>query len=235
MVCRLLITCLSACTVQYSARWRCLLDTILPHDPSVDRQYYRRRFRGSLKVLWTMAPRWQVAALSCAVAAGLLVPLAPRFSVAASYLWTFVALYSASLLSNFAWTVIIWPKIFSPLRHLPHPTGDNFFIGQFPRILKEPSGAPMIEWMNEIPNDGLICYRTLFNTERILPTSPKALAEVLVTKNYEFIKPLELRAGLGRILGVGILLAEGEEHKVGPAGLFVSFLTDTHNRLSAKI
>lgn len=32
-------------------------------------------------------------------------------------------------------------------------------------------------------------------------------------KNYEFIKPSRLRLGLGRLLGVGILLAEGDEHK----------------------
>lgn len=65
-----------------------------------------------------------------------------------------------------------------------------------------------------MPNNGLIRYRHFFNAERILPVSPKALAEVLVTKNYEFIKPTQFRLGLGRILGIGILLAEGEEHKV---------------------
>ena len=45
-------------------------------------------------------------------------------------------------------------------------------------------------------------------------TSPKALGEVLVQKNYDFIKPAQVRHGLGRLLGVGVLLAEGEEHKV---------------------
>jgi cytochrome P450 len=51
------------------------------------------------------------------------------------------------------------------------------------------------------------------NVERLLLTSPKALAEVLVTKNYDFEKSRLLRLNLGRILGVGILLAEGNEHK----------------------
>jgi hypothetical protein len=32
-------------------------------------------------------------------------------------------------------------------------------------------------------------------------------------QNYEFIKPSHFREGLARILGVGILLAEGDEHK----------------------
>ena len=77
-------------------------------------------------------------------------------------------------------------------------------------------GAPHQEWANQIPNHGLIRYKGMLNTERILITSPKALAEVLVHKNYDFIKPAQLRQGLGRILGVGILLAEGEEHKVMP-------------------
>lgn len=65
-----------------------------------------------------------------------------------------------------------------------------------------------------MPHNGLIRYRHLFNRERVLVASPKALGEVLVTRNYEFIKPPQLRNGLGRILGVGILLAEGDEHKV---------------------
>ena len=65
-----------------------------------------------------------------------------------------------------------------------------------------------------MPNDGVLYYRWLFNESRVLITSPKALAEVLVQRNYEFIKPQRMRVGLGRVLGVGILLAEGDEHKV---------------------
>jgi hypothetical protein len=65
-----------------------------------------------------------------------------------------------------------------------------------------------------VPNDGVLHYRWLFNEPRILVTNPKALGEVLVQRSYEFVKPSRLRAGLGRLLGVGILLAEGDEHKV---------------------
>lgn len=56
-------------------------------------------------------------------------------------------------------------------------------------------------------------YRFVMNIERVFLTSPKALAEVLVTKSYDFAKPAEARYLLGRLLGIGILLAEGEEHK----------------------
>lgn len=86
-------------------------------------------------------------------------------------------------------------------------------MGQFWKIMKDSNGEPMREWAATVPNNGLIRYTHAFNAERILVTSPKALGEVLVTKNYEFIKPAQFRTGLARLLGVGILLAEGEEHK----------------------
>lgn len=54
----------------------------------------------------------------------------------------------------------------------------------------------------------------MLNSERILITNPKALAEVLVYKSYDFVKPRQLVEGISQLLGVGILLAEGEEHKV---------------------
>jgi hypothetical protein len=81
-------------------------------------------------------------------------------------------------------------------------------------ILREETGAPLRRFLREVPNDGLIKYRHMFNAERILVASPKALAEVLVTKNYEFVKPGFFQANLGRLLGHGILFAEGDEHKV---------------------
>ena len=72
----------------------------------------------------------------------------------------------------------------------------------------------MRRWNHETPNDGLLYYTGLFNEERLLVTGPKALAEVLVQKNYDFIKPKLFTEGLGQLLGIGILLAEGDEHKV---------------------
>jgi hypothetical protein len=85
---------------------------------------------------------------------------------------------------------------------------------------------PLQEWINEVPNDGLIRYRMMFNKEVVFVTSPKALSEVLVQKNYDFSKPYKLRQGLGRILGIGLIIAEGEEHKV----CTVSRISTTNNR-----
>ena len=90
-------------------------------------------------------------------------------------------------------------------------------MGQFPAIMRSPTGAPARDWLDDIDHNGLIRYLHIFNDERVLLASPDALREVLVTKNYEFIKPNHVRKTIGRILGVGVLLAEGDEHKVGYA------------------
>lgn len=69
----------------------------------------------------------------------------------------------------------------------------------------------------------MIRYLGVFNQERLLVTGAKALAEVLVTRNYDFKKPASIRFGLSRLLGVGILLAEGDEHKFQRKNLLPAF------------
>ena len=158
----------------------------------------------------------------------LLVKLVPQFSVFGSYFLTGLAI----TILEFLYVVVVYPKFFSPLRHLPMPGEAGLFMGHFRRLRKDPSGYPHREWMETIPNEGLIRYfmmvsndttplnvrkpneRLQFNSERVFITSPKLLGEVLTTNSYTFIKPPQLRYGLGQLLGIGILLAEGDEHKV---------------------
>lgn len=78
-------------------------------------------------------------------------------------------------------------------------------------------------WSEQIPNDGIIRYLDMFNAEILVPVSPKVLAEVLVQRPYDFIKPPGLVTGLGKILGVGVFLAEGEEHKKQRKDLMPAF------------
>ncbi|KAM3086566.1 hypothetical protein ACMFMG_000698 [Clarireedia jacksonii] len=140
-----------------------------------------------------------------------------------TYVGTFVQLLLLQFLAFAIWRVFLYPHYFSPLRHLPSPKGNSWWNGQFGRIAREPTGAPMLEWINEVPNDGIIRYLGILNQERIMVTNAKTLSEVLTTKNYEFIKPTTIRSGLGRLLGIGVLLAEGDEHKVQRKNLMPAF------------
>ncbi|KAL8731510.1 MAG: hypothetical protein Q9166_003356 [cf. Caloplaca sp. 2 TL-2023] len=96
-------------------------------------------------------------------------------------------------------------------------------MGHFVRIMKEPQGQPLRRWTNEIPNDGMIRYLDFFNRERIAVFGSRALAEVLVQKPYDFIKPPQFAGGIGNVLGIGLFLAEGDEHKRQRKNLLPAF------------
>jgi cytochrome P450 len=85
------------------------------------------------------------------------------------------------------------------------------------------TGKPHRRWINEIPNDGLIRYLMVGNVERVMLTNPKAIGEALVSKSYDYKKPGLATASLGRLLGVGVLLAEGDEHRRQRKNLMPAF------------
>ncbi|KAK8241319.1 cytochrome P450 [Phyllosticta capitalensis] len=160
-----------------------------------------------------MAPVLPLAAASLAESALLGRYASPAYILHDSPLKRALILFAIQTFIWFVWSVAIYPHYISPLRKLPQPEGGSFFMGHFTQIRKEPTGWPHKEWIRTLPNEGLFHYRFAFNAPRVAVTSPKGLAEVLVHKNYDFIKPQQVRHGLGRVLGVGVLLAEGDEHK----------------------
>ena len=143
----------------------------------------------------------------------LLSQYAPQFLLNSSVWFTGLAVECALVFIAFSWSVIIYPKLFSPLRHLPQPSGGSFLNGQFWRIFAEPTGHPHSDWIENVPNDGLIYYTSFMNAPRVLVTSIEGLKEVLNSKSYEFVKPSQIAQGIGRILGIGVLFAEGDEHR----------------------
>lgn len=73
------------------------------------------------------------------------------------------------------------------------------------------------EWASTIPNDGLLRYYIVGQLERLIVTNPKALSEVLNSKVYDFAKPTIAQQNLRRVVGDGVLLAEGDDHKASHA------------------
>jgi len=56
-------------------------------------------------------------------------------------------------------------------------------------------------------------FRAFGHQNRLVVVGPEALSEVLVKKSYDFKKPRPLRTFLRRILGDGLIIVEGDEHK----------------------
>lgn len=79
--------------------------------------------------------------------------------------------------------------------------------------LSKPGGSGPLRALSNTPNDGLILYRDFFYQDRLLVTSTAILAEILVHKTYDFTKPDKVRNFLRRILGDGLIIVEGDEHR----------------------
>lgn len=77
-----------------------------------------------------------------------------------------------------------------------------------------PPGSIMASWAHQIPNNGLLRFYMVGNMERLLTTNPKALADLLVHKNYDFKKTDLIQFMMKKITGQGIFLVEGAVHKV---------------------
>ena len=84
--------------------------------------------------------------------------LAPQYAVAGSFFLTLIVLEVTGIFIGVLWQAILYPKYFSPLRHVPtvpvsiSPTlklaedgsltrskGGSFLMGQWPRIIKDVS------------------------------------------------------------------------------------------------
>ncbi|KAF2734439.1 cytochrome P450 [Polyplosphaeria fusca] len=117
---------------------------------------------------------------------------------------------------TFLWMIYqlaIYPRLLSPLRHLPEPKSSRFFTGESFNIFITPSMTTTRKWINETPNDGLIRFRTLWGVDSLMVTSPELLGELLISKAYDYTKRPWLAKVLALVLGNGIIFAEGAEHK----------------------
>ncbi|KAJ9645714.1 hypothetical protein H2199_002754 [Coniosporium tulheliwenetii] len=93
------------------------------------------------------------------------------------------------------------------------PKGGYPIVAHGFEIFDQPPGRSIQEAVAEVPNDGLINCRGWFYNDQLLVTDPKTIAEVLVHKCYDFEKPAKARNFLARVLGEGLVLVEGDEHR----------------------
>lgn len=127
-----------------------------------------------------------------------------------------LALLFLFLLVHIFYTTVLYPRYFTPLRQIPTPPSRSFFKGSLPADQKTRMG-PLRHWSRTIPNNGLIRIYLPGYQERLLVTSPKALSEILVTNEAHFTKPDFVKTRLRFVTGKGLLLVDGEEHKVSPS------------------
>lgn len=113
------------------------------------------------------------------------------------------------------------PFFITPLNALPRTADEKLLTGALDKLIRRHEG--ITELTRKVPNNGLIYVRGLLHfTHTVALTSPQALQEVLNTRSYDFEKPRGARRFLTRVLGTGLIVAEGATHRwqrkaVGPA------------------
>ncbi|KIY02304.1 uncharacterized protein Z520_02442 [Fonsecaea multimorphosa CBS 102226] len=150
---------------------------------------------------------------SAALQAAVLLAVAPQYSPVDGFNLAFLCFALINFASWFFYLLFIYPNFLSPLRDLPNAPGAYPIIGHALSQFKPPRGADYQRWTREIPNDGLIRLRGFMEGDTVLVTGPKALAEILVTRSYEFPKADRDRVFLRRLIGDGLVAAEGDQHK----------------------
>jgi cytochrome P450 len=140
-------------------------------------------------------------------------------STAAGILWPKYSStsYSSSLLIIYL-TVIpiyiiyiswIYPVYLSPLKAVPTVPGFPLW-GHFVTIITEEVGVPQRRWHKE--QGPIVRYYFPFGAERLSIADDNALQHMCVRNPYNYPKPDRARKWMVRVLGQGVLLAEGKAH-----------------------
>ncbi|KAJ7016830.1 cytochrome P450 [Mycena alexandri] len=117
---------------------------------------------------------------------------------------------SAAFLGLYQILKLVYQSFNSPLRHLPGPKSTHFFFGNFREIWKAENSVMHEQWVQEY--GPTIKYQGLFGITRLYTVDTKALNHFL-TNTHIYQKGERERDALARILGPGILVAEGDVHR----------------------
>jgi cytochrome P450 len=119
------------------------------------------------------------------------------------------------LFANYAFGVLFWaflyPILFSPLRRIPGPK-DYLSAAHRALVVKgRPSGDLFLDLAKEYPGNDIIMLNSFRNQVCIM--NPQLLADLLVHNCYDFAKPTRISSFLRHVLGDGLIIVEGEQHK----------------------
>lgn len=118
-------------------------------------------------------------------------------------------------LANYTFGAFFWgvlyPRLFSPLRHLAGPR-DLISIAHRTLVVSDrPAGDLFLDLIKKYPEHEILNL-TAFDYQ-VLITKPRMLADLLVHRAYDFIKPPKISGFLRHVLGDGLIMVEGDEHK----------------------
>ncbi|KAI0042708.1 cytochrome P450 [Auriscalpium vulgare] len=116
----------------------------------------------------------------------------------------------STLYCAFCW--LVYPRYFSPLRHIPGPPLENTILGHFRRLaLSESGGSIQSEWAQQY--GGMVRTVGPLGQERLMVLRPEALHKILVSDWVNYPRPGFLRNLFGLLAGYGLLTVTGNDHR----------------------
>ncbi|PBK72346.1 cytochrome P450 [Armillaria solidipes] len=106
--------------------------------------------------------------------------------------------------------LIVYPRFFSPLRHLPGPPVGEPILGQAKKIFSTQVGMAAREWINEYGS--IVRAVGPVGLERLIFITPEGLHQIM-SRPLDCPRPLYLRNFFELITGRGLLTVMGDEHK----------------------
>lgn len=141
------------------------------------------------------------------------VDMSAALGVAFSFIAKATVIWSCSIAAYLVYRYLKW--FFSPLwkQNIPGPKTNNFLVGEFVRIRREPFLQPHFQWINTITgwDVPMIHYSTMFGRHALLIMDSSIIKEIL-TASYGK-EPLRFTKDVGNVrsvLGDGLVTLEGE-------------------------
>ncbi|THU90836.1 cytochrome P450 [Dendrothele bispora CBS 962.96] len=106
----------------------------------------------------------------------------------------------------------LYRKLFPHLRYLPGPKNPQLLYGNFIEIADDDNASIHEKWAEKYGPT----YRLngLMKTNILVTQDPKAVHHILRYSEEVYHKPDATRATIGQLIGNGVLVVEGEEHKM---------------------
>lgn len=131
-----------------------------------------------------------------------------------AYPWT-----SCISLSLFIWIfdrAFLYPRFRTPLKQFT-------FVQAFNIMAENPRGKQVLKWFHQHPDADVVVMRTPLGRCVTFPASPDAMRDIVGTNSYHWQKPWGIRAFLGRVIGFGLIMSEGDAHKMQRKALTPAF------------
>ncbi|CCM04147.1 uncharacterized protein FIBRA_06309 [Fibroporia radiculosa] len=117
---------------------------------------------------------------------------------------------SALLFTIYKLLPVLLSPFTSTLRNLPGPPNTSWFYGNLKEIQAAEQSTLHNAWVEKYGKT--IRYKGWLNTDRLYTLDTRAVGHIL-SHSYDYPKPEMSRFTLSQVLGAGLLIVEGEQHR----------------------